>query len=625
MFFYFKLILALPFIVLRLIYDDVLERIAKIPFIKRRKEKQRLEARKKLEEWKRQESLAWNKSGRVEEWKGYQMTHFLYEEDVPFDMYDYKAYVYVESYYDERINTFILKNWENICAEFDKYDYQFIYVPKWVFDTSAIHLANLGEERTEKIKRMLSSMTTVQYSRLLMKSLGFDKDIEGEYCGIFHFAQRHNRDDFTGEDIDKSRFTLCSMKELDEMELDSFFNRYLSGIYEGRNRPSAFNKTVRFEDWERIIKREKNSREIADYDFPIKMKDIAENIKREIETLKKAGYYEMLLHTLGDDLVNELKSVQTVPALSRMEITDDYRIILTDYDKEVKMTPIQKALYIFYLRHPEGVEFKVLSAYYDEILSIYKVLSNRENAEKQRESVRRLVDVTDNAINEKCSRIKEAFLKVADDFIARNYYIVARNEEKKEVFKGGTNVFTIRLKMITLPRNLIVYPKGITDIAISNPTDKIAQVIQLQKDEKQSLSTLNRAIRESALPKVELIQQITMHINQYPTSYAAYFKRALLYTDTGRYEEAIADYQVLIDYDENLWCIALNNQAEAYCLLGQHEKALETINHYFEIEKRPLSDVYYTRAEIYEKLGLTKEAKEDMKCYETTKAEEEQE
>lgn len=614
------------------IYEAVCDCIVKIPFIKKRRERKRIkdekrreEAKRKRKEERKQESLAWYKSGRVEKWNGYQMTHFLYEGDLPFDMYDYKVYVYVESHYDEWVNAFIQKNWEEICAKFDKYGYRFIYVPKWVFDTSAIYLANLGEERTEIVKQMLSSMTTVLYSRLLMKSLGFDKDIEGEYCGIFHFAQRHKCDDFTGEDIDKSRFTLCSMKGLDDIGLDSFFNRYPSGIYEGRNRPQAFNKTIRSEDWEKIIKREKNSREIADYDFPIKMKDIAENIKREIDTLKKAGYYEMLLHTLGDDLVNELKSVQTVPALSRMEITDDYRIILTDYGKEVKMTPIQKALYIFYLRHPEGVEFKVLSAYYDEILSIYKVLSNRENAEKQRESVRRLVDVTDNAINEKCSRIKEAFLKVADDFIARNYYIVARNEEQKEVFNGGTNVFTIRLKMITLPRNLIVYPKEIADIAISNPTDKITQVIKLQNDEKQSLSTLNRAIRESALPKAELIRQITMHINQYPTSYVAYFKRALLYTDIGRYEEAIADYQVLIDYDEELWCIALNNQAEAYCLLGQHEKALATINHYFDIENKPLSDVYYTRAEIYEKLGLTKEAEENMKCYETTKAEEEQE
>lgn len=467
--FYFKLILALPFIVLCFIYEAVHDCIVKIPFLKKRREKKRIEKERRREEAKRQreeerrlESLAWHKSGRVEKWNGYQMTHFLYEGDLPFDMYDYKVYVYVESYYDERINTFILKNWENICAEFDKYDYQFIYVPKWVFDTSAIHLANLGEERTEKIKRMLSSMTTVQYSRLLMKSLGFDKDIEGEYCGIFHFAQSHKRDDFTGDDIDKHRFTLCSMKGLDDRELNIFFVRYLNGICEGRRRPGAFHKIMQVDD---LIGKDTDLE--AERCFQIKMKEIAENVKREIETLKEAGYYEMLLHTLGDDLVNELKSVQTVPALSRMEITDDYRIILTDYDKEVKMTPIQKALYIFYLRHPEGVEFKVLSAYYDEILAIYKVLSNRENAEKQRESVRRLVDVTDNAINEKCSRIKESFLKVADDFIARNYYIVARNEERKEVFKGGTNVFTIRLKMITLPRELVVYPKEITDIAIS--------------------------------------------------------------------------------------------------------------------------------------------------------------
>ena len=37
-------------------------------------------------------------------------------------------------------------------------------------------------------------------------------------------------------------------------------------------------------------------------------------------------------------------------------MTDDAHLMLIDYDnKEVKMLPIDKVAYIFFLRHPEGV------------------------------------------------------------------------------------------------------------------------------------------------------------------------------------------------------------------------------------------------------------------------------
>lgn len=573
------------------------------------------EHREKIEQQKRNRFV-----NKTEEWIGYQIMSLFYDGELPFDMNE-TVFVYVESKYNELINSYIQNHWEEINNEFEKYGYRFIYVPRWKPDTSRLDLVNLDDEIIQKVKSALASMTTAQYSKHLMKVLGFD--VGDDYCGIFHFAEQYNAEK---NGFDKTKFTLCSMKGLNEEETAQFFPRYLHEIAEQRLRPSVFYHLLPplwNPQWNKEIGELGYSpiQEVMDYEFPIKMKEIAENIKKEIETLKEAGYYEMLLHTLGDDLVNELKSVQTVPALSRMEITDDYRIILTDYGKEVKMTPIQKALYIFYLRHPEGVEFKVLSAYYDEILSIYKVLSNRENAEKQRESVRRLVDVTDNAINEKCSRIKEAFLKVADDFIAKNYYIVAKG--KQETFKNkygdGRDFLEIKhLKKVVLPRGLVTYPKEIMGIAISQPTDKITQVLQRLGDERSSLYDLQDLMRKENVSKPRLIQLLTEHLNRFPTSYIAYLHRAALYAEVGRYEEAIADNQILIEYDELRWGIALNNQAEAYCLSGQHEKALETLNRYFDTRNETdiVPQTYITRAEIYQKMGMMQEADEDLNHYE---------
>ena len=54
-----------------------------------------------------------------------------------------------------------------------------------------------------------------------------------------------------------------------------------------------------------------------------------------------------------DKLNNQLK-------LSRLTITKDFTIILSDYNKEVKMEPLIKSVYLLYLNHPEGIAFKAL-------------------------------------------------------------------------------------------------------------------------------------------------------------------------------------------------------------------------------------------------------------------------
>ena len=100
-----------------------------------------------------------------------------------------------------------------------------------------------------------------------------------------------------------------------------------------------------------------------------------------------------------------------------MEIDEKYRIYLK-YDDgtpiaEVKMPALPKALYFVFLNHPEGFPLKHLIDYREELLSWYRKLSNRKNAEKY---IDKLVDSTDNSANEKISRIREAFEKALSCF-----------------------------------------------------------------------------------------------------------------------------------------------------------------------------------------------------------------
>lgn len=72
--------------------------------------------------------------------------------------------------------------------------------------------------------------------------------------------------------------------------------------------------------------------------------------------------------------------------------------------------------------------------------------------EKITEGVDHLVNPLDNAINEKCSRIKKVFLGMMDEYAAC-YYIISGHTQKHIV--GSSRVWYERLKVITLPRELL--------------------------------------------------------------------------------------------------------------------------------------------------------------------------
>ena len=113
------------------------------------------------------------------------------------------------------------------------------------------------------------------------------------------------------------------------------------------------------------------------------------------------------------------------PKPSRLEITRAGKITLPDFEgKEVKMDTLAKVVYILFLRHPEGIEFKNMPDHRAEMLDIYCSLSNRFDTASFEGSIDRLCNtVENNSLNEKVSRIKRAFLNVVDERIAQFYYI----------------------------------------------------------------------------------------------------------------------------------------------------------------------------------------------------------
>lgn len=128
--------------------------------------------------------------------------------------------------------------------------------------------------------------------------------------------------------------------------------------------------------------------------------------------------------------------------ISRLTIAKDCTILLSDYQKELKMEPIVKAVYLLFLKHPEGIAFKCLPDYREELLGIYQKIKPFGLTER---AIRSIEDVTNpplNSINEKCSRVRAAFLSEVDPTLLEQYIITGKSGE---------------IKKVMLPRDLVIW------------------------------------------------------------------------------------------------------------------------------------------------------------------------
>ena len=182
--------------------------------------------------------------------------------------------------------------------------------------------------------------------------------------------------------------------------------------------------------------------------------EMATEVKRLASQLNTMGRNDLLFKAVGASLLEELKLEAAKTRLSRLVITEDYRFILADYqNREVELQPVHKAVYLLFLAHPEGIEFKRLGDYKDELTRYYMATAKTLDKEKVIEGVAHLVNPLDNAINDKCSRIKKVFLDMMDEYTA-SYYIISGHTKKHVA--GSSRIWYERLKVITLPRELVV-------------------------------------------------------------------------------------------------------------------------------------------------------------------------
>ena len=106
------------------------------------------------------------------------------------------------------------------------------------------------------------------------------------------------------------------------------------------------------------------------------------------------------------------------------------------------MEPLTKAVYLLFLKHPEGIAFKALPDYRKELAELYTIIKPFGLNDRVIKSIEDVTNPLLNSINEKCSRVKAAFLAEVDASLADQYYITGKGGESKKV---------------TLPRQLVIW------------------------------------------------------------------------------------------------------------------------------------------------------------------------
>ena len=314
---------------------------------------------------------------------------------------------FVEQGYNEQLNLSIINHLEEIRKLLWKESINFIYFPYLMHEIRDAAVYNFPQMR----KGDFSQAAT---SDILLQLLDEKKDAENLPPCIMQYERSEDGIDYVNAfpiSIQEDADLMPQMEKLLDKQLSSA-NVFCSSVPEftlGDYKPQL----------------------PADETFDEDVKEKMREVYHQVRDLQLRGVSEWVLKQY---LFPEKQ-------LSRLVITEKYDIILPDYhDMQIKMEPLVKAVYILFLRHEEGILFKCLSDYREELYAIYVDIRKKSNnngthlsEEKIRQSIEALTNPLSNSINEKCARIRQAFTLQFDESLAGSYFIDGNRGEPKKI------------------------------------------------------------------------------------------------------------------------------------------------------------------------------------------------
>lgn len=351
---------------------------------------------------------------------------------LPFEP-DYNQIIFIEGQHDEEVNRHIRQNFHTIRETFAKQHFDFCYIPFLKYDLThgeRLHYTAPYAKSARDVDFMVNDNFILDYMihpesrEMIPPSLLF------YHPACWNSKYSEAEEQFRGIQITTESF------EGDE-SLSKVLEDIISFINERNQSLSQIDFHIDIDPEMANFAKEEDSDGIlyrcsddwlydADDAFDEESKRLIDEIKERVEKLKVKGIESPIIEAIFRDQKRKL---------SQLHITKDFRIYLGDYfGMEITMTPLPKAVFLLFLKHPEGTMFSYLPDFREELMQIYrKVKGPFFNEASARQSIEDVTDPLSNSINEKCSRIREAFIGKFDDSLARYYYVDGKRGEPKKI------------------------------------------------------------------------------------------------------------------------------------------------------------------------------------------------
>jgi hypothetical protein len=140
-----------------------------------------------------------------------------------------------------------------------------------------------------------------------------------------------------------------------------------------------------------------------------------------------------LLSSLRENMLFS-QNLKRFSPLSKLVIDKHHKIFLADFNNmEIKLRPLEKALYFLFLRHPEGIYHSSLSEHRNELYDIYASISTMGDLHEMRTRIDDMVNALSDSASQKMSRIKRVFEEAIGPDLAVHYCIKGESGQKKKI------------------------------------------------------------------------------------------------------------------------------------------------------------------------------------------------
>ena len=305
-----------------------------------------------------------------------------FKSPLPFSISE-KQFIYVEDKYNPEVNKFIQNNYEKISKLFTYDGNSFAYIPLtqenilkeresfvnyFYPDVPSYLMREPKNISAQDIYNSLFSFLIDEKEPLKPGFIQYKSTNDNIHTFIYFQINLSSENDILEQikscfesdwEIKESMFDFSHI-EIPEIDLDECCEeerpiiREKSACYKKSFKDEksniSFNNVQRkafYHELDEYIK------DKADNDFPVEAVKIIEDIRLKINYLTQIGINEWVLH--------ELLTSKTTQKLSKLLITNDFRIFLPDYNnREIHLTPLPKAVFLLFLNHPDGIMFKHL-------------------------------------------------------------------------------------------------------------------------------------------------------------------------------------------------------------------------------------------------------------------------